>query len=248
MSEPDGSRLSTELELLEAMYPDQTSFNPKSRDLKFFDQSRSAFLHLRIPELYPDTGLPDVISACDTHKNDLRDRIKLAIRQQGLMEGEEALDAIIACFQNMIAATDNSNNDPESLPETDTETSQTHSTGANTEAANRTVIVWLHHLLALTKRKLAISPSGPVSGITKPGYPGILVFSGPAHAVAEHVNILKAQNWQAFQVRYEEEGLWEFKHKGVVEVESMAEVVKAVEVGEYGAKRKEEFLKAAGIK
>jgi hypothetical protein len=85
------------------------------------------------------------------------------------------------------------------------------------------------------------------------------------------VNELKAQNWAAFQVRFEEEVEWKFAHgEGVKEVESMADVVKLLELDEentstkngsnrsnkgvkdegtgQGQKQKEEFLKAVGIK
>ncbi|KAL2429948.1 hypothetical protein ABEF95_013413 [Exophiala dermatitidis] len=85
----------------------------------------------------------------------------------------------------------------------------------------KTVIIWLHHLLALSKRKLAVTPSttahthtttgtlsssssvSGISGLTKPGYPGIMIFSGPRDLVDAHVAQLRALNWQAFQVRYD---------------------------------------------
>ncbi|KAF2192735.1 hypothetical protein K469DRAFT_717324 [Zopfia rhizophila CBS 207.26] len=110
----------------------------------------------------------------------------------------------------------------------------------------KSVMIWLRHLLALSKRKLALYPSSSVAGIAKPGYPGIVVFTGPTSAIDEHVNTLEVENWQAFQVRYEEEGeLWEFVHEGVREVETMAEVVKSM--GGW-RREEEEFLKAVGIK
>ena len=112
------------------------------------------------------------------------------------------------------------------------------------ESGDATVIVWLHHLLNTNKRKLALSPDPSVSGITKPGYPGVLMYSGPAKAVREHVNELKGQNWAAFQVRLEEAEAWEFSHgKGVREVEAMGDVVAAV-----GEARKAEFMQAMKIK
>jgi hypothetical protein len=111
----------------------------------------------------------------------------------------------------------------------------------------------LHHLLNTNKRKIALSPppvTPPVCGLTKPGYPGVLVYSGPSVAVTQHVNNLKAKNWKAFQVRYEEEKLWHFAHGvGVKEMESMSEVVKGVETEDVTGKiQKEELLKAIGIK
>jgi hypothetical protein len=245
MSGDNESRLATELELLNAMYPDQIDFNLRSRDFKF--SSESALLHLRLPEHYPSNSTPDVISASDSSKIDLRDQTKAAIRELDLVAGEEALDAVIACFQGVIAAADNTRNNSSA----DTQSRSRHVTSSNTPEVPKTVIIWLHHLLALSKRKLALAPASTVSGVTKPGYPGIMIFSGPTAAVSEHVDVLKAQNWQAFQVRYEECVRWEFAHGvGVKEVESMAEVVREVEgSGEgVGRIRKEEFLMAAGIK
>jgi hypothetical protein len=157
-----------------------------------------------------------------------------------LAEGEEALDAIMAAFQSIIEEP----HTIESHLHTDTSSSSNAVSGEAKPMPNKTVIIWLHHLLALSKRKLALSPSPSVSGITKPGYPGVMIFSGPATAVTEHVNILKAENWQAFQVRYEGEEHWDFAHGGTVkELETMSEVVAAV-----GARRKVEFLEAVGIK
>jgi hypothetical protein len=243
MAEHDPSRLEMELGLLEAMYPEQASYTPKAREVKF--TQNGALLQLRLPESYPESGQPDVIAASDASKIDVRANTKAAVKELCLMEGEEALDAIIAAFQQVL--------------ETSSVTQQTllnkQSEAADKPDASRTVIIWLHHLLALTKRKLALSPT-TISGITKPGYPGIMIFSGPSSAVSDHVNTLKAQNWQAFQVRYEEQVLWNFTHgKGVKEVETMAEVVKAVQPddaiasgSEAGKKEKEELLKAVGIK
>jgi hypothetical protein len=239
MSDEGPSRLETELELLQAMYPDQTHYAPKSREFKFSDSHAS--LLLRLPESYPEAGLPDVISATDAAKTDLRTRIKGAVKELELAEDEEALDAVIAAFQQILNSTQSN------AAEQPTATTQDN---AN---SSKTVIVWLHHLLNTNKRKLALSPppsTPPVSGLTKPGYPGILIYSGPSSAVTEHVNTLKAQNWAAFQVRYEEGEFWQFAHgTGVKEMESMSEVVKGVEVEDgTGKRQKEEFLKAAGIK
>jgi hypothetical protein len=240
MSDGGPSRLETELQLLEAMYPDQTHYDPKSRELTF-SQPDHASLLLRLPESYPETGLPDIISATDAAKNDLRTRIRDAVRGLGLLQGEEALDAFIAAFHQVL--------------ESDTPQPGSDSTADASETPNtsKTVIVWLHHLLNTNKRKLALSPppSIPsVSGLSKPGYPGILVYSGPSPAVTEHISTLKAQNWQAFQVRYEEQELWNFAHGvGVKEMESMSDMVKGVEIkGVTGKTQKEELLRAIGIK
>ncbi|KAJ4373835.1 hypothetical protein N0V83_002574 [Neocucurbitaria cava] len=242
MSDQEPSRLETELELLEAMYPDQTSYSTKSREFRFSDATAS--LTLRLPETYPEAGLPDVISATDAAKTDVRNQGRSAVKELGLVDGEEALDAIIAAFQQVLES--NATQQSAQL------SSAKHNTSGATHHEDKTVIIWLHHLLNTNKRKLALSPppsSPPVSGLTKPGYPGILIFSGPLSVVNEHVNTLKAQNWQAFQVRYEEDEMWHFAHGvGVREVETMAEVVKGIQAEEQGKKQKEEFLKAVGIK
>ncbi|KAF2659214.1 hypothetical protein K491DRAFT_712745 [Lophiostoma macrostomum CBS 122681] len=241
MSGGDDLRLEMELQLLEAMYPDQTQFDARSRDFKFSDGA--AVLQLRLPDTYPESDLPSVLSATDLSKNDTRDRVQAEIESLHLAEGEEALDAIIAGFQSIVAATNNTSNS-QAVIDTPGGTNQTPM-----PESGKTVIIWLHHLLALSKRKLALAPSSSVTGVTKPGYPGVMVFSGPTSAVSEHINGLKAENWQAFQVRYEEAVLWDFAHGvGVREVETMGEIAKAIEAGDRGTERKADFLKAVGIK
>ncbi|KAI8937622.1 hypothetical protein NX059_005332 [Plenodomus lindquistii] len=233
-----------ELDLLQAMYPDQLHYDSPSRELKFTEGVSS--LHIRLPQSYPKAGLPDVISATGPAKTDLRVQIKTALKELGLADGEEALDAFIATFQQII---ETRSGDRDADSNSKAQQTLDSKPAQKTEQKPKTVIIWLHHLLNTNKRKLALSPppsSPPVSGITKPGYPGVLIYSGPSGPVTEHVNTLKAQNWQAFQVRYEEEEPWTLAHsEGVKEVESMSDVVKAVE---GTAKQKEEFLKAVGIK
>lgn len=255
------SRLDNEIELLTAIYPEQATYSPRSRELKFTQDH--AALHLRIPDTYPESAaLPDVLGATDSSKHDIRTPLKTAITALNLPEGEEALDAIISAFQDVLST----RLETSSIASTK---SANHSKEAHAASdAKKTVIIWLHHLLNTNKRKLCLSP--PFAGITKPGYPGVLVYSGPVMAVNAHVNELKAQNWAAFQVRFEEEVEWRFAHgDGVKEVESMADVVKLLEVesgdpcargmhkekkGEeaegigQGQRQKEEFLKAVGIK
>lgn len=153
MSEQEASRLEMEVELLSAMYPEQASYDAKSRELKYSQDGAS--LQLRLPELYPGSGLPDIIAAHDASKTDLRSQTKTTIQKLDLIEGEEALDAMIAAFQQLLQER---GDQPHEL---------SHATVNPTEVeTSRTVIIWLHHLLALTKRKLALSPAS-LSGITK---------------------------------------------------------------------------------
>ena len=225
-------RLAAEVALLESMYPDQAAFNPKSQELMY--TTGIASLQLRLPDSYLVESLPTVLSA-NVGKQDLRDSVKASVNDQAA--GEEVLDSIILSFNDIVeelAARESSNVDVSpSSPQDDIQT---------------TIIVYLHHLLNTNKRKMCLSPSEPsISGVTKPGYPGVLVYSGPSRAVHEHITELKAQNWQAFQVRSEFEGeQWEFKHgKGVIEVEGMGDVVAEVDVQ---SGRKEAFMEAMRMK
>jgi hypothetical protein len=240
MDTPDPStRLDDEISLLTAMYPDQATYTPSSRELKY--TSPAGILVLRLPPNYPSSpSLPDVISAVDTTKNDLRTQTTAAVHALALPAGEEALDAIISAFDSVAESS------PSISPTTAAAAAQ--ETPAPDADAKKTVIIWLHHLLNTNKRKLALAPGPDVAGLSKPGYPGVLVYSGPAAGVAQHVDALRSQNWAAFQVRYDEAGEWRFAHgRGVREVESMAEVVKGVEV-EGRQTQRGEFLRAVGIK
>ncbi|OAP59994.1 hypothetical protein AYL99_04996 [Fonsecaea erecta] len=258
------ARLEAELSLLEAMYPGNITFDSRGRDVHYTpSHSPKSTLTIRLPEQYPEDGCPEVISACDESRNDIRDRIRRAIDALGVGgTGVEVLDQVINIFEDVISET----------PSNPTAKSAQESKGKEPQALGnqraRTVIIWLHHLLATSKRKLALNPalslstpaSTPgkaISGVTKPGYPGIMVFSGPGDLVDSHVRELKALNWQAFQVRYDSDEAarqpdrqtsdeWAFSHGSgkVVEVESMAEVVQAIVSEEH----RQLFLKAVGVK
>lgn len=230
----DGNeRLVTELELLQAIFPDQVTFSTKRREFSYVTD-KSAF-SLRLPERYPGAESPEVLSASG-NKNDLRDRLKASIAK--LPTGEEMLDSIITAFDQLV---DQATSDA-GLSASDRE----HQADLKIISEKKTtVIVWLHHLLNTSKRKQVLAPplSG-VSGVSKPGYPGVLIFSGPAVGVHKHVNELKQLNWQAFQVRLESDEEWPFTHgSGVLEVESMKEVV-----AELGEDKKDVFMQAMRMK
>lgn len=227
MTSEHDERVSTELELLQSIYPDQVVFTAKGRELTY--TSTYGNLKLRLLDGYLQDSLPEVISA-SAGKQDLRDQVKQQVEQ--CVIGEEVLDAVINDFIEL-----NSTSVSEEIASENTVTT------ANDDA-KATIIVWLHHLLNTNKRKLALHPAASVSGITKPGYPGVLIYSGPAKDVQEHVNELKSQKWQAFQPRLETEDEWTFKHgKGVVEVEAMKDIV-----ADIGDERKEEFMEAMRMK
>ncbi|TKA77768.1 hypothetical protein B0A55_04687 [Friedmanniomyces simplex] len=221
-------RISTELSLLETMYPGQVQYVANARELRY--TSTGGTLVLRLPNGYlnQSADVPEVLSA-SAGKQDLREPLKQRIA--ACPTGEEVLDSVISGFDELA----------EGVADRAQAESDSASQGGKTADSKATVIVWLHHLLNTNKRKLALSPSLPgVSGVTKPGYPGVLLYSGPATAVHEHVNELKQQNWQAFQIRLEDDEEWLLSHgTGVVEVEAMKEVV-----AEVGKARKDVFLEA----
>ncbi|SMQ52041.1 unnamed protein product [Zymoseptoria tritici ST99CH_3D7] len=237
MDATPSSRLETEISLLESMYPDQLHWTANSRELTYTTSTSSTFT-VRLPDTYLSTSLPSVLLA-STHRSDVRDTLQRSINET-CQVGEECLDAVIALFDE--------------LSSSPTEPGPSSKLTATTEEKPGclTVIIWLHHLLAQSKRKLALHPTSQsqhISGLTKPGYPGVMMFSGERRAVKEHVAELKGQKWAAFQVRLEEEGgegeEWAFEHgSGIRECESMGEVIKGV----VGEERREVVCGVLGIK
>ncbi len=232
MADGSDERLQDELALLEAMYPDQVVYSVKAREVKYTDDAGS--FAVRLHAGYPVDTLPEVLEA-RIHKNDVREDLRKAVHDFNI--GEEVLDSVIAAFTSLTEAQKMSR-------EADQANEQVLQ-ASKISTKDATVVVWLHHLLNTNKRKQALSaPSSAISGITKPGYPGVLIYSGPAEAVHEHVNELKSLNWQAFQVRLESDEAWTFSHgNSVREVESMKDVVAAI-----GDARKDVFMEAMRMK
>ncbi|KAI0479715.1 hypothetical protein F4859DRAFT_477098 [Xylaria cf. heliscus] len=255
MATEAAERLAAELDLLLAMYPDSLTFSPKARELKYShcsdDEANAkppAVLLLRLPDTYPLDGFPEAISATGHYKEDLRSATRATFCSIGAPAGEEVLDALLLAFGNLAGSQADSRRNA---------TTQVTGQSASQTAvalANRTVIIWLHHLLNTNKRKLALNPSmadSKVSGVTKPGHPGVLVFSGERSAVESHVSELRSQRWQAFQVRYDTDDggvpseMWRFKHgEGIREVESMSDVTQSI----VDPQQRGLFLSSMGVK
>ncbi|KAG2427051.1 hypothetical protein HXX76_012567 [Chlamydomonas incerta] len=68
------------------------------------------------------------------------------------------------------------------------------------------VLVWLHHLKSLTKRKLIVQWARELSlaGAVKPGFPGVVVVEGCEPDVREFLARMRSLSWQALQVRGED--------------------------------------------
>ncbi|KAK3674561.1 hypothetical protein LTR78_005647 [Recurvomyces mirabilis] len=226
-------RLSAEVALLESMYPEQLHFDPRAQEVSY--KSASGSLQVRLPAGYLHDSPPDILAA-GAGRRDLRSDLKKRITDLAI--GEEVLDSIIAIFDELCEEVER-----QAASNTSAQAHKYETTQAPEPKA--TVVIWLHHLLNTNKRKQALSPpSSAVSGLSKPGYPGVLVYSGPSSGVHEHVNELKQLNWAAFQVRFETDEEWIFEHgTGVKEVEAMKDLV--VDVGEA---RREEFMEAMRMK
>ncbi|KAI0479518.1 hypothetical protein GGR56DRAFT_673435 [Xylariaceae sp. FL0804] len=230
-------RLRAELDLLMAIYPDAVAFSPKGRELTYSHEA--AKLLLRLPDAYPVAEKPELVSATGPDRRDLRSATKAAFVYLDLANGE-VLDALILAFQDLLSSQAPASRDDSPAPHL--------SATRDAQPKCRTVVIWLHHLLNTNKRKLALNPSLPspdMLGITRPGYPGVLVFSGPKPAVDAHVSELRSQRWQAFQIRYDSDDPWAFSHSaGIAEVESISDVAQAI----TDTVQRELFLSSLGVK
>ena len=231
MSESQLDRRRAELEILQAMYPE---VEIEADEITYSTASGS--LHLRLPHGYLHDEHPEVIAAT-VGKLDARDQLRKRVK--GCTIGEEILDSIFLAFHEEL--------DSQAKCSTAQDSTQTKPQRSAQQSLGEraTVVVYLHHLLNTAKRKEVLTPpSADVSGVSKPGYPGVLIFSGPASEVRRHVFALKQLNWQAFQPRLEVDEEWTFAHgRGVKEVETMKDVV-----AELGEEKRSEFLKAMRIK
>ena len=236
MASEQEERLSNELSLLESMYQEQVSLDFHAGEVTYTADGGTC--KLRLTSGYLVDSLPEVIIAKTKGNHDLRNVLRERIAETCIM-GEEVLDSTIGCFDGLLE--ERALEESEAVGNDD-DTVENEPSDAHYKA---TIIVWLHHLLNTNKRKQALTPSSRlVSGVTKPGYPGMLVYSGPAKAVNDHVNELKQLNWQVFQLRLESVEEWQFVHgTGVVEVESMKEIV-----ADIGDRNRDEFMKAMKIK
>ncbi|KAI0811546.1 hypothetical protein GGR55DRAFT_105389 [Xylaria sp. FL0064] len=254
MATEAAERFQAELDLLLAMYPESLSFSPKARELKYSHVNHDsnakspAVLTLRLPDTYPLSGAPEVISATGHNKEDLRSATKAVFSSLEAPAGEEVLDALLLAFGDLVSSQESPGQDTAIQA-----TGQSESRGTDA-LANRTVIIWLHHLLNTNKRKLALNPSmagSKISGVTKPGYPGVMIFSGERSAVDSHVSELRNQRWQAFQIRYDTDNdatpseIWQFKHgTGTCEVGSMSDIAQSI----VDPQLREIFLGCIGVK
>ncbi|KAL1637772.1 hypothetical protein SLS56_000327 [Neofusicoccum ribis] len=199
-------RQENEVALLESMYPDELEIikQPKGLDEEFeleihLDPAHSLSFVLS-PRTYPASSAPQVFLSFgsdvpnDTRKC-LRARLREIVEQQE--PGIECVDLIIGDFRQTLddmsaAADDSSSHNVDQNP---------NPHAAETEGLR--VVLWMHHLLATSKRRAIVQLSKELGlgGFSKPGYPGSVYVEGEAAAVRTFVDELKSMRWQAIQER-----------------------------------------------
>ena len=178
-------------------------------------------LQFSLPKAYPTRANPVVtFTAPSLLKVDHRDiQAKLNDLLSSLAtSSEERLLEIIDSFISYIP----------SKEQASTIAPSSNSIELTPTSSNCIVLIWFHHLLSTTKRKSILALQF-LRGISKPGYPGILILQGPKDILNDAVRELKGMNWQAMQVRDEIEDHEQQLNEGIHEVETVAEVVERME-------------------
>jgi hypothetical protein len=98
--------LNNEFLLLDALYPNQLSFDLESMELQY--KTRTSSLCLRLENCISGK-LPITVYACGPQKQDLRDHIQEFIGLQAL--GEPCLDAIIVKFRELTEVREDTGNE-----------------------------------------------------------------------------------------------------------------------------------------
>ena len=181
-------------------------------------------LQFTLPERYPSNGNPIVgftaPSLSKTQHQALQTHLNSILHGLSSSDNERLLE-IIESLKEFLPTTLSSFTTEGTLPDTST------TVDPISEGPNVIVLIWFHHLLSTTKRK-AIKSLDSLRGISKPGYPGILVLQGSKASVDEAITELKSMRWQVIQVRGEIECEQELA-VGIHEVEKVAEVVAKME-------------------
>lgn len=117
------------------------------------------------------------------------------------------------------------------------------------------VVLWMHHLLATSKRKgiVQLGKELSLAGYSKPGYPGSVYVEGQADNVNTFVEELKSWRWQAIQERASvavpvSELALLAGSKGIEEVPGLGEIVEGLKHREKSGKVAELYIEAMKIK
>ena len=181
---------------------------------------KSIVLQLTLPSTYPDQTNPNVKFIAPSLSKFEHQELQTTLNEtlSTISESnEERLLEIVENFTNAIPSYTQLAEDPAPAP-------TSRSSSNEEKAATFIILIWFHHLLSTSKRK-SILALDSLRGISKPGYPGILVLQGPKDLLEKAVAELKGMRWQAMQVRAEIEYNHTLLPEGIHEVESVAEVV-----------------------
>jgi hypothetical protein len=179
-----------------------------------------------LPETYPNHDNPSVFLSASSLSKDTYSTLqsKLNYLLASLTsKDDERLHEIIDAFISWTPPSSTTN--PTEAPRLPLE--------SPLSTPNFVILIWFHHLLSTTKRKAILSLEG-LRGLSKPGYPGILVLQGRKDALDKSVTNLKAMKWQAMQVRGEIECNDKQLKDGIHEVEKVSEVVEKLEELQLG--------------
>jgi hypothetical protein len=175
-------------------------------------------LHFVLPKEYPKPQNPLVTFSAPSLSKSEHHALQTSLSDilSNLSSVEERLLEIIDSFTLSIpVSSENTSKAPLSQPST-------------IHSPDIIVLIWFHHLLSLTKRK-AILALPLLCGISKPGYPGILILQGQKDIINDAIVKLRGMKWQAMQVRAEIENDNKLLENGIHEVENVAQVVERME-------------------
>ena len=157
-------------------------------------------LNFRLPRGYLDEAgpaEPDLeVSAAGCS---VEGRAQLVSAARSALRGDEECIALVA-EAAVDAARDLATAAPPELPLAAPEVE-----AASEGAPLKRALLWMHHLKSPKKRKLIVEWAAELGlgGVSKPGFPGILVVEGSAADVDEYIRRLKRLRWQAIAVKGE---------------------------------------------
>ncbi|KAJ1958905.1 hypothetical protein IWQ62_004829 [Dispira parvispora] len=161
------------------------------------------YLEIYVPTQYPRTYPQVQVEGIPWTREEHREFSQFVDEQCEKYKGQTCLVALIEDVTEWLTARIDKYNDMAVSGEKPKEPP----TPSNAPVRTLTcVVLWMHHLLSTTKRKQICQWALDLDlfGISKPGYPGVLIAEGPTDAINEYVRRLKALRWQALVVRWED--------------------------------------------
>lgn len=244
-----------EIALIEAMYPeDRFRIEVGATVLSVHVRLGATIpfpieLTVKLPEGYPCTHGPELSVSCPRSSRQVQERLHVEMQRiVSELSGrdDEILDEILNQFKQFVAdfRPDHVGSDTKATVTVDATPAETR-TEPDEYGTALVVVLWFHHLFSTTKRSniVTLALNHELTGVGKPGSPACLIVEGVPSDVRDYVAELRSWRWQGFQVRAEhilQDGRRMSKSwdegpasgtgwKGILEVEKMAEVVKAIQ-------------------